>query len=71
MPKRSKNPRLKRWAEPGAFCIGCGLWVPSANHAQHHCPGRGLDRKARAQVKRIVARAIADALAAIVARMGR
>jgi predicted RNA-binding Zn-ribbon protein involved in translation (DUF1610 family) len=64
MPTRNKNPRLKRWSDPGTYCIGCGLWVPSEGHVQHRCPGRGLDRKARAQVRRIVARAIADALAA-------
>jgi predicted RNA-binding Zn-ribbon protein involved in translation (DUF1610 family) len=71
VPKRSKKRRLKRWSELGAFCIACGLWVPSENYVQHCCPGRGLDRKARAQVRRIVARVIADMLAAIVARMGR
>ncbi len=70
MPKRTKKPRRVP-PDAGTFCIGCGLWVPLAGQVQHHCSGRGLDRKARAQVKRVVARAIADALAAIVDRMGR
>jgi predicted RNA-binding Zn-ribbon protein involved in translation (DUF1610 family) len=67
MPKRSKNPR--RRSDDGAYCIGCGLWVPSEGHVQHKCPGRGLDRRARAQVRRIVAHATADAFAAVVAQM--
>jgi predicted RNA-binding Zn-ribbon protein involved in translation (DUF1610 family) len=71
MLKRSKKPRRGAWSKPGANCIGCGLWVPSENQVQHHCPGRGLNRRARAQVRRIVARAIAEVLAAIVAKMER
>jgi predicted RNA-binding Zn-ribbon protein involved in translation (DUF1610 family) len=70
MAKRSKTSR--RRSDAGAFCIGCGLWVPSEGQVQHHCPGRGLTRKARAQVRSIVARAMADVLIAILAlRKGR